>query len=153
MSSLGKFARYWLPVVLWLAMIFTVSTNVGSGQHTSRFFKPLLRWLIPGISEERLENLHLIIRKNGHLTEYAALAMLLLRARRQPGADGTRPLWRWALVATTLGLCAVTGAGDEFWQSFWKDRSASVGDVAIDTVGATCGAGFYWLVGKLRKKW
>ena len=35
--------RKWLPPVIWMALIFGGSTDVLSGEHTSRFVLPFLR--------------------------------------------------------------------------------------------------------------
>ena len=77
------FLKYWLPVVIWLSVIFIGSTDVMSAEQTSRFIAPFLRWLKPDIAPETIAQIHLAIRKLGHLTEYAILAMLFLRALRR----------------------------------------------------------------------
>src|SRR5437762_14140264 len=82
LSSNGsmKFLRYWLPLLVWLGVIFFGSTDLMSAEHTSRFIVPFLRWLKPDISPETLASIHFIVRKCAHLSEYAVLALLLLRA-------------------------------------------------------------------------
>ncbi|MBU6401083.1 MAG: VanZ family protein [Verrucomicrobia bacterium] len=143
---------YWLPVFAWMLLIFIGSTNVLSSEHTSRFIGPLLRWLIPGISEASLERVHLVIRKCGHLSEYAVLGWLLWRARRQPGLHPQRP-WRWAEAVFALGVAAAYAGTDEFHQSFYPSRYPSFHDVCIDTVGAAIGLLAVWALGRWRKQW
>src|SRR5438552_8968530 len=75
-----RLLKNWLPVFIWLAVIFLGSTDLMSAEHTSRFIVPFLRWLNPDISLETLASIHSIIRKCAHLGEYAVLALLLLRA-------------------------------------------------------------------------
>ena len=75
-----RLLRNWLPVFIWLAVIFLGSTDLMSAEHTSRFIVPFLRWLNPDISQETLGSIHSIVRKCAHLGEYAVLALLLLRA-------------------------------------------------------------------------
>src|SRR4029077_17417126 len=75
-----RFVRYWMPAIVWMALIFLGSTDMLSAEHTSRFLVPLLRWLDPQISWAALNAIQTIIRKLGHLTEYAILATLLWRA-------------------------------------------------------------------------
>ena len=75
-----RMLRYWLPVLIWMGVIFLVSTDLGSANHTSRIIEPLLRWAVPDISPKTIEVVQTIIRKGGHLTEYAILALLTLRA-------------------------------------------------------------------------
>ena len=74
------FLKYWLPLLIWLGIIFVDSTDLMSAEHTSRFIVPFLRWLNPDISQETLGSIHSIVRKCAHLGEYAVLALLLLRA-------------------------------------------------------------------------
>jgi VanZ family protein len=146
------FLRYWLPVVLWAGLLFGMSTGAGASQHTSRFFKPFLRWLVPGISEETLDALHLGVRKTAHVTEYAIFATLWLRALRRP-RDGAPPPWNWRVAAAVVGACAFVAAGDESWQSLFKDRTGAIADVALDTFGGASGVMLWWSVGRFRKRW
>ena len=130
--------KYWLPVVVWMALIFLMSTNLGSAANTSRFIEPLLRWLIPHISPHTIREIHFYIRKSAHLGEYAVLGWLLWRALRQ-----TRPVapsrTRWKIAVAALLMSAAYAATDEFHQSFVPTRTASARDVMIDTCGALIG--------------
>src|SRR5213082_3317733 len=81
-----RFVRYWMPAIVWMAVIFLGSTDMLSAAHTSRFLVPFLRWLDPQISLAALNAIQFGIRKLAHLTEYAILAALLWRALR----GGTR---------------------------------------------------------------
>ncbi|MCA1849861.1 MAG: hypothetical protein LC672_02110 [Acidobacteria bacterium] len=49
----GRLRRYG-PLVLWMALIFFASTGELSATNTSRIVRPLLLWLFPGITEDRL---------------------------------------------------------------------------------------------------
>src|SRR5437667_6892134 len=95
----------WIPVVLWAGVIFALSSipSLGTGLGT---------W-------------DLILRKGAHITEYAVLALLLLRA---VGRE-----------APALALGIVYAASDELHQGFVHGRHASPVDVAIDTVGLLLG--------------
>src|SRR5229473_448635 len=117
-----RFVRYWMPAIVWMAVIFLGSTDILSAEHTSRFLVPLLRWIDPQISFATLNTIQFEIRKLGHLTEYAILAMLLWRALR----GGTR--WQikmWILFLIAWVACAIFAASDEFHQSFVPSRTAS----------------------------
>jgi VanZ family protein len=135
---LHKFLRYWVPVILWMTVIFVASTDLMSGTHTSRFIGPFLRWLSPEISAETIAALQLLIRKAAHVTEYAVLAGLLLRAVR---AHGTGKFWQIGLVLMIASLSATL---DEFHQSFVASRTGSPSDVLIDVCGAVVGLVTYW---------
>ena len=96
---------HWLPVVLWASVIFALSSipNLGTGLGT---------WDV-------------ILRKGAHTTEYALLAVLLVRAIGRE--------------APALGLGVLYAASDELHQAFVRGRHASPIDVAIDTVGLLIG--------------
>jgi len=96
---------HWLPVVAWAALIFTLSS-------------------IPHLGTD-LGIWDLILRKCAHMTEYAILALLLVRAIGRE--------------APALALGILYAASDELHQSFVRGRHASPIDVAIDTVGLLIG--------------
>ena len=135
--------KCWLAVVLWMAVIFVMSTDLGSGAHTSLIVDPLLRWLMPQISPAGIDRAHFLIRKAGHLTEYAILGILLWRAWAAP-ASGSHPAGRWKKALFSVLLAAAYAAGDEFHQSFVPSRGASVHDVMIDACGALLGLIVLW---------
>ena len=131
-----NFLKHWLPVLIWLGVIFLGSTDMLSAEHTSRFLVPFLRWIDPQISFTTLNAIQLGIRKLGHLTEYAVLAMLLWRALR----SGTRWQMRMSISFLVAALAsAIFAASDEFHQSFVPSRTASPNDVMIDVLGALIG--------------
>src|SRR6267143_7114552 len=74
---------YWLPPLVWMAVIFGLSSSMGSSEETSRFVVPLLRWLFPWAAPGDIDVLHGLVRKGGHLTEYAVLGALWFRAFRR----------------------------------------------------------------------
>jgi VanZ family protein len=129
------FLRYWLPLIVWMTLIFVGSTDLMSAEHTSRIIVPFLRWLYPTISPERLAEVHFYARKAAHVSEYAVLAALLYRALVNTILRG-RALLSAAIV---LFVCSFYAMTDEFHQSFVPSRTASARDVAIDSVGALIG--------------
>ena len=126
----------WLPVLIWMGLIFSASTDGLSAAHTSRFIEPLLRWLSRGrLSADAIGQIHFLIRKLAHLTEYAVLAVLTWNALRLSlaGASMRR------LCGLAMLVSALYAASDEFHQSFTPSREATVRDVLIDTAGAAVG--------------
>jgi VanZ family protein len=105
MVGIASNALAWAPVVLWAAVIFAFSSipSLGTG---------LGAW-------------DTILRKGAHMTEYAILAVLLVRAL---GRDAP---------AFVLGLAYA--ATDELHQHFVRGRHASPFDVAIDAIGLALG--------------
>ena len=95
----------WLPVVIWAAVIFAFSS-------------------IPSLSSG-LGLWDTVLRKAAHMTEYAILGALLVRALGRE------------LPALVAGIAyAVT---DEIHQSFVEGRHGSPFDVALDAIGVAVG--------------
>jgi VanZ family protein len=138
---------YWLPLLAWMAVIFSASSDTRSFQHSSRIIGPLILWAFPSMDEHTLRIWVFAGRKVAHVTEYAILAILVLRAL---DATSGNKLRRQALLA--LAFCCLYAASDEFHQKFVPTREASVVDVLIDTAGAAFAIGMYRLRGKPRDK-
>ncbi|HKP01723.1 MAG TPA: VanZ family protein [Chthoniobacterales bacterium] len=124
------FLKFWLPPLAWMIFIFLGSTDLLSAEHTSRFIGPFLRWLDPNISDTTIGSIQLIVRKCGHLLEYAILAALLYRAL---ATHRDRPFVLAFILAATYA------ALDEFHQSFVASRTGSPWDVVVDCAGAFVG--------------
>src|SRR5436309_16072387 len=95
----------WLPVVAWASVIFALSA-------------------IPSLSSG-LGDWDYVLRKCAHMTEYALLGALLLRALERE-------------VPAFLAAVAYD-VTDEVHQHFVRGRHASPVDIAIDAVGVTIG--------------
>jgi len=98
-------ASRWIPVVAWAAVIFAFSS-------------------VPSLSSG-LGTWDTILRKCAHMTEFAVLAVLLVRATRSN--------------AVAFGLAVAYAASDEVHQLFVRGRHGSPVDVAIDAVGILIG--------------
>src|SRR2546428_11656211 len=128
-TALSRVKRYG-PLVLWAALIFVGSTSVLSASHTSVLLRVFL-WIFPHASEATLGTIHFWLRKGGHFTEYAILALLAARTFRTSTRELLRTRWFWL----SLLLVVVYALGDEFHQSFVPSRTASIYDSMIDTFG------------------
>jgi VanZ family protein len=93
--------RLWLPVLAWAALIFALSA-------------------IPSLSSG-LGGWDLVLRKAAHITEFAILGALLVRALGE------------AAPAFVVGVAYA--ASDEWHQSFVDGRVGSPVDFAIDAAG------------------
>ena len=119
------------PLIIWAALIFIGSSNLLSASNTSMFLVRPLHWLLPQAGDATLRVLHFIVRKAGHLTEYAILALLTARAFRTSSRELLRSGWFWA----SLVLVVVYSLSDELHQSFVPSRTGSIYDSMIDTLG------------------
>jgi VanZ family protein len=135
--------KYWLPVLVWMGLIFTASGDAGSAQHSSRLLGPLVLWLFPHATPEALYVVSCVVRKGAHVTEYAILALLVWRALRRPAWPDPRP-WHWPDALRTLLVVVLYAASDEFHQSFVPSREATVRDVLIDTAGGSLALLLLW---------
>lgn len=150
MSKPHVFLKYWLPVLLWMALIFTASSDSHSYQHSFSIVGPFLRWLFPHMAQENIDKIHHVIRKCAHLTEYAILALLLWRALHL--SKNKLPAWSWPKVGGTLLVVFLYAATDEFHQSFVPSRTPLVSDVFIDTTGGAIGLLTLWFVQHFRQR-
>ena len=146
---LRAFLKYWLPVIVWMAVIFTASCDSHSFNHSSRLIAPLLHWLFPHISENAVDEIVFLARKGAHLTEYAVFALLLWRALRRPVKNDSRP-WNWPEAGLALSVVLLYAASDEIHQIFVPTRTARIHDVVIDTLGGSAALFALWWL-KFRK--
>lgn len=143
--------RIWryAPLILWMVLISLASTSEFSAANTSRFVRPLLIWLFPDISPERIREVHFLVRKAAHLTEYAILAWLAARAFIASSHEFLRK--RWFLIA--LLLIMIHALMDEYHQSFVPLRTGSIWDSIIDIAGGLLAlVGFAYFYQRARKR-
>jgi VanZ family protein len=150
--SRARLSKYWLPVLVWMAVIFYGSSDSASFQHSSRIIEPLVRWIFPSVSPGTVHDVVVAVRKTAHLSEYAVLAILLWRAL------ATRPnlklcSWSWTEAMCALLIVILYAASDEFHQSFVPSREASLRDVLIDSLGGLLALIFLWIIGRWRQRW
>ena len=114
-----------------------MSTGTFSAKNTYLITEPILRFLMPSILPEKVDMIHGIIRKLGHVTEYFILGLLLFRAFRS--GSGELRILRWACYSFLVVV--LYALSDEFHQSFVATRTASLFDVGIDTLGGILAQG------------
>jgi VanZ family protein len=111
--------RYWLPVVVYVTVIFAVSSIAN--------LSPPVRWS----NADKL----------AHLSEYTALGFLLARAYDGTGVMSSR--LANVLLAMITGM--VTGTLDELWQVHVPGRVSSHMDFLADAAGILIGQLLYSL--------
>lgn len=138
----------WVPVLLWMALIFFLSSQQGpaSGGLSSGITEMVMGSIEGALPfwEINPDVFHTFIRKCAHFMAYLVLAVLALFALRRSGVRGSRSAIGAFIIAVLYA------ASDEYHQSFVPGRGPSVMDVFIDSAGAAVGIGLYCLVKKRR---
>ena len=135
MTNPSRFWRDYLPLAVWLAVIFYASTSAGSSAHTLHFVTRTIGFLFGGsIGAVTLETIDFWVRKTGHVSEYAILGVLFFRAYRPNGVG-----WAIRVAALAWASAALYAATDEWHQAFVPGRTSSACDVLIDSCGAAIG--------------
>ncbi len=123
MRKIFLFLRLWLPVGLWCATIFYLSS-------LPNLATPWGTWDI-------------ILRKIAHITEYGILAFLMWRAIFYSIKINLTKTYAWSGALSLL-----YAVSDEIHQSFVPTRNGSIYDILIDAFGI--GLMLYFLM--VRKK-
>jgi VanZ family protein len=157
-----KFLLYWLPVLLWMGMIFYSSSQPYKKQDmrptitkyvSPEFVENSFSWVSFDYAGEEVSVAHrgaagfleFFLRKGAHFTVFFILAVLFCRAFSQSRIS----LWRAGLYAflATAGYAAF----DEVHQSFTGDRTPLWQDSVLDSVGGLLGI-FVWSLFQKRKR-
>jgi len=127
-GKIEKQLSAWLPVILWAALIFHLSSGT-----------------VPLASTIYWQDF--AVKKTGHVLLFGALSILIYRALRMNKIDRKK-----AAVFAVI-LSTFYGATDEFHQMFTQGREARVRDVFFDGGGATLVVlATYYLPAKFSKK-
>ena len=128
----------WLPVLIWMAVIFYASSQ-------------------PSLPTNSSGNLDFIIKKTAHVITYAILGVLGLRAWRgtlaltsaakAPAGAG----WLKSSIPTVL-FGSLYAASDELHQRLVPPRHGQINDVILDTAAVTLGVLVVWLWQRLRSR-
>ncbi len=111
MANFKRIVVMWGPVVLWMAVIFAASAT-------------------PSVDIPSFGTLDYIVKKAGHATAYALLALLI---RRAIGWESKRPAGAWLIAV----LYALT---DELHQSLVPGRHPSIVDALVFDGGGAAAA-------------
>ena len=114
----------WLPVFLWCAVIYYLSS-------------------VPNLKSDLPNQWDFVFRKIAHITEYAVLTFLFFRASSK-NLNYRKAISYSALFSITFALT------DEYHQLFVFGRTGNLGDVFIDSLGVFLAV---FLIYKKAGKW
>jgi VanZ family protein len=118
------FFKFWLPVIFWIGMIFTLSS-------------------IPDLKSGLKEDY--ILRKIAHMIEFGILTFLLFRAIVSDKSAQGRSASGGKAIIFALIIALFYAFSDEFHQLFVQGRQCSLKDVGIDSIGILIGAGLCYI--------
>ncbi|OGD63447.1 hypothetical protein A2160_03235 [Candidatus Beckwithbacteria bacterium RBG_13_42_9] len=126
----------WAPVVIWCGVIFLFSS-------------------IPTLPAVGFDWTDFLAKKTAHLTEYAILYLLIMRALKN-NYQLKAISYKLILLAFIFGL--LYAISDELHQRFVMGRTSRARDVAIDFLGLSIGWYLYtrkqnWLARMIPEKW
>ncbi len=136
----------WTAVLLWMLLIFRLSSQVATESNDlSLGIAGLFHKLLSGFISINESAVNHIVRKGAHFTAYMFLGFLTSNALSTGGVT------RWKKVIISLLICVLYAVSDEIHQLYVPGRSGQPSDVLIDSLGAGTGIGIYILVGSLFK--
>ena len=109
-----RFLALWLPVVVWMGVIFI-------GSSIAR---------VPRVGGETMDGL---VHRVAHVLEFAVLGALLLRA-----TSNGKPVLKREIIITLI-VIGLYGASDEVHQRFTPGRSSECSAVLFDVAGGAIG--------------
>jgi len=118
-SRIRKFLRFWLPVVMWAAIIFVFSSR-------------------PTARTSEIHWQDFVVKKTAHIILFGVLCLLLYRALRQEGIE-KKNSGLYAVVITFM-----YAVSDELHQSFTPGREPTFRDIIFDTIGALSAIYLIW---------
>ncbi len=156
-----KWIRFalWIFVVIWMTVIFGLSSQVASTSSTlsGSTVRIVVEHTQPGFGKlpaekqnSIIENYQHLVRKTAHMLVYMFLGVLCMAAF----SSYKLSLLRRSVAA--LAVCIGYAGTDEIHQLFVAGRSGQISDVGIDSCGAMLGICavilILWAWHKLRRK-
>lgn len=130
------FLRYWLPVLLWMVVIFWISADSNPYRTLPKGWKEVRPPALTTPTVQASISLSEFIGRNAHLGEYMLLGALTLRAFR----FGFPRQTRISHFVLAIMLSTAYAFSDEIHQEFIPGRSFQWSDLVLDTCGSVIGA-------------
>lgn len=136
---------YWTPAIIWMLVIFYLSSQPASDSGAiSMKIATLIKSIVNKLSIEiTLSELHFYIRKAAHFSIYFILSILISFAFHKTKSK--------LIIIKTLLICLFFALFDEFNQLFTLGRVGSSKDIFIDFIGAFIGSILFKLESLRRK--
>ena len=123
------FVAYYLPLLIWMGIIFYFSSKKGSGY-------PMKTWQF------------YMERKGAHIAEYFLLAVLFLRIFFLGRFDWISRQKKYLPYASAFVFSFIFAVSDEFHQYFIFGREGKISDIGIDVIGIILALLAYWIAMK-----
>lgn len=148
--SLKKAVR-WIVVILWLGLIFYLSSQPAPesrelSKSVGKLIVALKQMIAPDLTIE-IHGFYSLLRKSAHFFVFMVLGFLIMYALSFSKIDSIKKR-----IGISLGLSIVFAIMDETYQYFVPGRGAQVSDVLLDSVGAMVGIGIWLLFAKWRNR-
>lgn len=141
---------YWLPVILWMLLIFFLSSQPASESNnlstgvTELIIKSIGKLLPLDIETSTIINtvskLNHYVRKSAHFISYLILGVLVLNAFIKCKIEKKK-----AIIYSII-ICVFYSISDEVHQLFVPGRGGQLKDVVIDSCGTLVGIIIYSLI-------
>lgn len=132
---------HWLPVVLWMTLIFMLSSQTSVGSNTlskgiTKLIIEIIGKFLPINIETSTVDVHVsqlnhFVRKFAHFFSYMILGIFVSNALHKSGSK--------KVILYSLVFCVVYAVSDELHQIFVPGRGCQLKDVIIDSAGSLTG--------------
>ncbi len=144
----------WIAVILTSIMIFSFSADNGADSEnisekvTDKVieFSENINNKETIVTEETYLEIHKVVRKIGHIVEFALLGALTFLLAKSYNLSLKMS------VFISLTYCSLFAVSDELHQLFVDGRDGSILDVMIDFFGSVLGVGVFWVKGKIKQQ-
>ena len=137
---LRQAGRYWLPPLLWMAVMFVLSTDSFAAEHTGEVLWHVLSGLALHVTYEQYALLHF-----PHPQSRASHRICSPGGPPAAGVAGRAAgAWHWRWAGLSFVLVALHAGLDEDHQAYTQYRTGSVADSVLDMAGGLIALALLW---------